>query len=106
LFINAGSKAHHKSSLLTTVGKLQSGESTSLKGNLMNTFESSVGKVQPRLISVEEAGAIIGVKKTMAYKLVNTGKLRPVRVGRTLKVSISEIDRFIQQAQMEFRFDG
>ena len=72
----------------------------------MNTFESSVGKVQPRLISVEQAGAIIGVKKTMAYKLVNTGKLRPVRVGRTLKVSISEIDRFIHQAQMEFRFDG
>lgn len=72
----------------------------------MNTFESYVGKVQPKLISVEQAGAIIGVKKTMAYKLVNTGKLRPVRVGRTLKVALSEVDRFIEQAQLEFRYDG
>ena len=72
----------------------------------MNTFESQDFNTQQRLISVEQAGAIIGVKKTMAYKLVNSGKLRPVRVGRTLKVSLSEIDRFIQQAQLEFRFDG
>ncbi len=72
----------------------------------MNTFDSQDFKIQQRLISVEQAGVIIGVKKTMAYKLINSGKLRPVRVGRTLKVSISEIDRFVQQSQLEFRFDG
>ena len=72
----------------------------------MNTFESQDFNTRQRLISVEQAGAIIGVKKTMAYKLVNIGKLRPIRVGRTLKVSLSEIDRFIQQAQLEFRYDG
>jgi excisionase family DNA binding protein len=72
----------------------------------MNTFESQDFNTQQRLISVEQAGAIIGVKKTMAYKLVNSGKLRPIRVGRTLKVSLNEINRFIQQSQLEFRFDG
>ncbi|MCC8076896.1 helix-turn-helix domain-containing protein [Cloacibacillus sp.] len=54
----------------------------------------SVGK---RTYSVEEVRELLGISRRKAYELCNSGCFRVIRVGRTIRVSKSSFDYWLDQ---------
>ena len=53
---------------------------------------------QPLLLSVQEAAKILGIGRDATYRLVHSGELRSVRVGRHILVPRTELLEFIERA--------
>jgi len=47
------------------------------------------------LFTVEEAADILGIGRTTIYKLLNSGDLLGVKIGRARRVPRSELDRYV-----------
>lgn len=52
----------------------------------------------PMSLRVEDVQAILGVARNSAYALVKSGSLRSVRVGRSIRISKSELARFLGES--------
>ena len=64
----------------------------------------AVGNEVPRLaLTVEEAGERIGVKRTTMYKLIRDGEIESFTIGRLRKVSLSELDAYIERRRAAAR---
>jgi excisionase family DNA binding protein len=50
----------------------------------------------PLLVTVVDAAAILGVGRTTLYQLINRGELRPVHIGRSLRVPVAELEHFVE----------
>ncbi len=61
------------------------------------------GKARPLLVSVEEAGKLLGVGRTTVYGLIARGLLCPVHIGRLCRVPIAELDEFVARLRAEER---
>ena len=48
-------------------------------------------------LSVEEAGALLGISRDLAYDLVNRGDLPSVRLGRRLVVPRRALERLVDE---------
>lgn len=57
---------------------------------------NSRGNVAQELLSVREACAALGIRKTTFFKLVSERRLQTVKLGRRTLVRACEIDRFVQ----------
>lgn len=57
---------------------------------------NSDGNVAPELLSVREACATLGIRKTTFFKLVSERRLKTVKLGRRTLVRAGEIDRFVK----------
>jgi excisionase family DNA binding protein len=42
---------------------------------------STIGPQQPLLVTADEAARILGIGRTSVYRLMQTGDLRPVKLG-------------------------
>lgn len=51
----------------------------------------------PLLISVEEAGKLLGIGRGLAYQLVQEEKLPTIRLGRRILVSRQHLETWIEQ---------
>jgi excisionase family DNA binding protein len=60
----------------------------------MRGVETSGDNTQPLAVDVPEAGRQFGVGTTTAWKLVRSGMLPSVRIGRRRLVLVSELERF------------
>jgi len=49
--------------------------------------------------TVEQAGAIIGVSRTTAYKLCRAGVIPTIRFGRQLKVPIAQLQKLLTEKE-------
>lgn len=47
------------------------------------------------LFRVEEAAEILAVGVSTVYELLSTGQLRRVKIGRSLRITASELERFV-----------
>jgi excisionase family DNA binding protein len=47
------------------------------------------------LVTAREATRILGVGRTTLYALMNQGHLRPVHIGRSLRIPLVELERFV-----------
>jgi excisionase family DNA binding protein len=47
------------------------------------------------LVTATEAATILGVGRTKLYELINRGELRPVHIGRSLRLPVAELERFV-----------
>lgn len=54
-----------------------------------------IGVERPVAISVEEAAALLGIGRTLAYHLVLTHELRSVKVGRRRLVIRASIEEYV-----------
>lgn len=50
----------------------------------------------PRLIAIPEVTRITSLKKTTLYKLINSGELRPVKLGRKTVFAEAEIVAWVE----------
>lgn len=49
--------------------------------------------IEQEMFSITEASRIIGWKKTKMYKMLNTGEIKKVIIGKTPRICREEIDR-------------
>jgi excisionase family DNA binding protein len=50
-------------------------------------------------VSVEDAAMLLGIGRTVAYRLVNAGDLRSVKIGRRRLVVRSSIEEFVARLE-------
>ena len=48
-----------------------------------------------KVLSVEEAGKVVGLGKSAAYKAIHNGELPSIKLGRKLVVPIAELERLL-----------
>lgn len=53
------------------------------------------------LRTVPEAARQLRVCRTTVYKLFSTGKLKPVHIGKSVRVTQTELDRFVRSLMSE-----
>lgn len=51
--------------------------------------------VAPRLITIVGAAKVLGVSRTTVYELVRTEQLEVVHIGRSVRVPVDAIDRYV-----------
>lgn len=51
------------------------------------------------LLTPEEAAKVLRVGRTTVYALVKSGELRPVRIGRSCRISRAELDRYVRRLE-------
>ena len=61
-----------------------------------------------QLMRVAEVAARLTLSRSKTYELITTGELRALRVGRSRRVLVSELERFVaqQMADAERRTRG
>jgi len=57
---------------------------------------------QNRLVmTVPEAGALLGIKPAHAYTAARNGQIPTIKIGRLLRVPIAAMNRMLQRAEKE-----
>ena len=56
------------------------------------------GSISPGLVSVEEAEHYLGIGRTHLYKMLGTGELASVKIGRRRLIPAEELARFVAEA--------
>ena len=51
----------------------------------------------PLLVTIEDAADILSISRTSVYQLVWNDELTPVRIGRCLRFSVEQLERFVAQ---------
>lgn len=59
-------------------------------------LDESVATATERLYSKEQAAKILGIGVTKLYKLMGTGELRSVKLGRHRRIPASAINELIE----------
>lgn len=57
----------------------------------------AVPRAPDRLLSIDEAGAMLGLGRSFVYQEIAAGRLRSVKVGRRRLVSAAAIGQFIHE---------
>lgn len=56
-----------------------------------------IAKSDPLLLSVDEAARLLGIGRTVVYRLLSQGNLRSVKVGGRRLVPRSAVDAFVDE---------
>lgn len=56
-------------------------------------------ELEPKAVDVATAARYLGVSRSVAYLLCGKGELRSWTVGRSRRISLVEIDRFIRERE-------
>ncbi|QWC86102.1 helix-turn-helix domain-containing protein [Nocardioidaceae bacterium] len=59
--------------------------------------EGPLGQSDSSLLTIAEVAAAMRVSKMTVYRQVHAGELRAVRVGRSFRVSRSDLDDYLRQ---------
>jgi excisionase family DNA binding protein len=51
------------------------------------------------LLTPEEAARLLRVGRTTIYGLIKAGELRPVHIGRTCRLALAELERYVDRLQ-------
>jgi excisionase family DNA binding protein len=54
-----------------------------------------------RLLTVAEVAGIMRVSNMTVYRLIKSGDLAAIRVGKNYRIRESEVDRYLQDRQVE-----
>lgn len=57
--------------------------------------------MQPGFMKVEEVAHIMRVSKMTVYRLIHSGELPAVRVGRSFRVAEKSVEEYLQEALVE-----
>ena len=60
--------------------------------------QASSGESKTRLaVTYREAGDSLGVCERVVWQLVKDGRLKAVRIGRSVRIPVSELERFVAE---------
>lgn len=55
----------------------------------------TVSAGQPLLVNIEGAAEILAISRTSVYQLVWRDELVPIRIGRSVRFSIAQLEKFV-----------
>ena len=58
----------------------------------------AVDTVQTRLLRIEDVADRLAVSRSMAWKLLATGELRSIRIGRAVRVRPADLEAYLDAA--------
>ncbi|MDI6843923.1 MAG: helix-turn-helix domain-containing protein [Anaerosomatales bacterium] len=61
--------------------------------------QASAEAAERLLVSVQEASRMLGVHRCTLYELMNSGALKPVKIGRRTLVPVAELEGFVERLQ-------
>lgn len=59
------------------------------------------GPSGPRLLRVDDVADRLAISRSMAWKLVSSGEMRSVRIGRAVRVRPSDLESYITDPARE-----
>ncbi len=59
---------------------------------------SSGGISDPKFLTIAEVAGMVRVSKMTVYRLVHSGELPAVRVGRSFRVSEDDVDEYLRRS--------
>ncbi len=60
----------------------------------------------PLLVDVNTACSLLGIKRTMLFGLIASGRLRSCKVGRLRKIAQADLEAFIEQLRADTSVNG
>src|SRR6187549_218032 len=51
--------------------------------------------LRPLLVDPKQAARLLGIGCTTLYELIGAGTLRPMRIGRCVRFSVADLERFV-----------
>ena len=54
----------------------------------------------PRLLKLAEIGSQTGLSRSAVYREINAGRLKVVKIGRSVRVTETELSRFIKSLEL------
>jgi excisionase family DNA binding protein len=71
-------------------------------GRLRVTTSTASTEAPPaRLLRLEDVADRLAISRSMAWKLVATGEIRAVRVGRAVRIRPADLEAYIERAAGE-----
>ena len=58
--------------------------------------------LQKLLLSIPEAGRMLGISRSKCYDLLRSGHLPSVYIGRSRRIRIKDLERFIDQGGAQY----
>lgn len=53
-----------------------------------------------RLLTIREAGQVLGLGRTTMYELISSERLEVVHIGRSVRIPVEAIDDFVRQLRV------
>lgn len=53
-----------------------------------------------RLLTIREAGQVLGLGRTTVYELISSERLEVVYIGRSVRIPVEAIDDFVRQLRV------
>ncbi len=66
-----------------------------------STVTDLVGGTAPRLLRVDDIADRLAISRSMAWKLVSSGEMRSVRIGRAVRVRPRDFESYIADPARE-----
>lgn len=69
------------------------------RGN--DVAEVEGGSPRRLLLTVDAAASALGIGRSHLYRYVQTGELRSIKIGRSRRIPVAALEKFIEQLQTE-----
>ena len=53
--------------------------------------------MRPLLVTIEQAGTILCLSRSSIYQLIWNEELVPIRIGRSVRFSVEQLERFVAE---------
>ncbi|HEY7119681.1 MAG TPA: helix-turn-helix domain-containing protein [Tepidisphaeraceae bacterium] len=68
------------------------------KGKAVNAAEGSPPfSPVPQLLRPREVSQRLGLSRAMTYRLIESGELKAIRIGKSIRVDVAEVARFVNE---------
>jgi excisionase family DNA binding protein len=57
--------------------------------------EPTYSTTRPLLVSIKQASAMLALSRSSIYLLMDSGELSPVRIGRSVRFTVDELEQFV-----------
>lgn len=71
------------------------------KGTVSIGASSNTGVGGALLLTYTQAAKRLNISRTTVYQLIAEGKLMPVHIGRSARITVAELDRFVANLDSE-----
>lgn len=61
----------------------------------------TLAAVEQQLLSPAQVARLLDVSTTTIYRLVKTGELKVLRIGRNIKIELSAVDRYLDSQRVD-----
>lgn len=58
---------------------------------------AGAAELRPLLVTSAEAARILSIGRTAVYQLIWSGELTPIHIGRSVRISVDELETFVQR---------